>query len=87
MPSSNPVVISAAVEGDLDDAVLRRLVEYIGAIPGAVYGRHGKAHLRQRLTGYNQAARLAPWVVLVDLDHDADCAPPFRSAWLPQNPL
>jgi hypothetical protein len=83
MPSSHPVVITAAVEGDLDEAVLRRLVEYIGATPGPVYGRHGKAHLRQRLAGYNQAARLAPWVVLVDLDHDADCAPPFRSAWLP----
>ena len=23
------------------------------------------------------------WVVLVDLDNDADCAPPIRNAWVP----
>lgn len=83
MPTPDPVVITGAVEGDLDDAVLRRLVAHIGATAGPVYGRHGKAHLRQRLNGYNQAARLSPWVVLVDLNHDADCAPPLLASWLP----
>jgi len=50
----------------------------------AVYGKNGKAHLRQRLNGYNQAAHFNPWLVLVDLDHEADCAPLFRAAWLPK---
>jgi len=34
------------------------------------------------ITGYNNAARFAPWIVLVDLDHDCDCAPPFARKWL-----
>ena len=83
MAGPNLVVITGAVEGDVDEAVMRRLVEHVGATPGPVYGRNGKNHLRQRLDGYNQAARFSPWVVLVDLNHDADCAPPFCASWLP----
>ena len=26
---------------------------------------------------------MSPWVVLVDLDHDADCAPLLLTSWLP----
>ena len=83
MPRENPVFITAAVEGNVDEEVVRRLIEHVGGTPGPVYGRNGKDHLRQRIANYNQAARLSPWVVLVDLDHDAECAPPLRSAWLP----
>jgi len=36
----------------------------------------------KNLTGYNNAARFAGWMVLVDLDDDA-CVPPFRQRWLP----
>ncbi len=77
------VAITAAVEGDVDEAVVRCLIEHVQAKPYAVYGRTGKSHLRRRLSSYNQAARFAPWIVLVDLDHDAECAPPFRDSWLP----
>jgi hypothetical protein len=77
------VTISAAVEGDVDEAVVRRLILQAGAQPGAVYGKVGKAALRARINGYNHAARRAPWVVLVDLNGDADCAPPLRRDWLP----
>ena len=83
MALPNLVVVTGAVEGDVDEAVLRRLVEHVGAMPGPVHGKNGKTYLQQRLGGYNQAAQLSPWVVLVDLDHDADCAPPFRASWLP----
>ncbi len=83
MPKPAPVVVSGAVEGIVDEAVLRRLVQHVHGTLGAVYGKNGKAPLRQRLTGYNQAARFSPWVILVDLDHEANCAPPFRAAWLP----
>jgi hypothetical protein len=77
------VVITGAVEGDVDEAVVRCLIEHIQAKTRAVYGRNGKSHLQRRLSGYNQAARFSPWIVLVDLDHDAECAPPFRNLWLP----
>ena len=67
----------------MDEAVLQRLVEHAGGQTGTVYGRKGKSYLRQRIGGFNQAARHSPWVVLVDLDGDADCAPALCSEWLP----
>ena len=84
MTKTNPLVISGAVEGTLDEIVVRRLVEMAGASLGRVYGKNGKPNLRERLEGYNQAARFAHWVVLVDLDQDAECAPLLKAAWLPR---
>jgi len=81
---TDSLVISAAVEGIVDEAVIRKLIVLAGASPGTVYGRQGKPFLRQRISGYNAAAQHAPWVVLVDLDRDHDCAPPLRASWLPQ---
>lgn len=83
---ANGTVVLAAVEGIVDEAVVRRLLDGVGGTLGDVYGKQGKSHLRQRIGGYNHAARNVPWVVLVDLDSD-DCAPPLRSAWLPQPSL
>lgn len=84
MPASEPVVVSGAVEGLVDEAVLKRLIVQVGAQPGPIYGKTGKAQLLRRLEGFNRAARFGHWVVLVDLDHDAECAPPFRTAHLAQ---
>lgn len=84
MITPHPLVISGAVEGPIDEAVLRRLVALVGAQLGPVYGKKGKQYLQQKLTGYNRAARFSPWIVLVDLDQDADCAPAFRDSWLPE---
>ncbi len=84
MTSRRPVFISAAVEGAVDEAVLRRLLAHVGAEAAVIYGKQGKQALLQRIGGYNVAARYSPWVVLVDLDQDAACAPPFRATWLPQ---
>lgn len=81
-PSGNLVPISAVVEGRLDEVVLRAVIRQAGGIAGPVYGKHGKQYIQRNLSGYNQAANHAPWVVVVDLDQDADCAPPFRAAWL-----
>ena len=58
MQDPNNLTILCAVEGIVDEAVARRLVREVGANPGAVYGKKGKAHLRGRLSGYNQAAEL-----------------------------
>lgn len=78
-----PAIISAAVEGITDEALVRQLIHHVGAEPGPIYGKAGKPHLRDRVRGYNYAARHAPWLVLVDLDQDEDCAPPLCAAWVP----
>jgi hypothetical protein len=78
------IVVQAAVEGITDEAVVRRLAEHVGAHVGVVYGKNGKPALRQKMNGYNEAARHAPWIVVADLDRDHDCAPELVSAWVPQ---
>lgn len=76
------VVISAAVEGLIDEAVIKRLIVEAGATVGPVYGKQGKKSLRSGISGYNNAGRHRPWIVLVDLDQDADCAPNLCRAWI-----
>lgn len=76
-------VVSAAVEGILDAAVIQRLIAECGGEPGTIYGQTGKDFLRERIHGYNNAARHSPWIVLVDLDSSAECAPSLRAAWIP----
>ena len=75
-------VASGAVEGALDEVVLLRLGEHLGISVGPVFGRNGKSYLRERIDGYNRAARFWPWIVLVDLDHE-ECAPSLCREWLP----
>ena len=76
------VIVSAAVEGIVDEAVARKLITEAGGRPGTIYGKNGKAFLRRHIDGYNNAARHLPWMVLVDLDRDAECAPPFSEEWV-----
>ncbi len=83
MTRHHSIIISGAVEGPIDEAAIRRLISHVGAMPGAVYGKRGKPHLKQHIKRYNEAARHSLWIVLLDLDHDADCAPSLRAAWLP----
>lgn len=67
-------LVYLAVEGDVDEAVLRRVLDQAGATPIAVYGKFGKDHLTNKLPAYNAAARYWPWVVVRDLNSDAPCA-------------
>ncbi len=50
--------MSAAVEGLVDEAVVRRLLGHVDAKCIAVYGKEGKQRLLQRLSGYNDAASM-----------------------------
>ncbi len=76
--------VSAAVEGPVDEAVVKRLIVHVGGAPGPVYGKQGKAALRDRVRDYNVAARRALWVILVDLDGEEECAPTLRRTWIPE---
>lgn len=71
------------MEGDLDEVVLRRLGEHTGICVGSVYGKKGKRDLQDKIAKYNQVAQFSPWVVLVDLDGEFECAPSLRARWLP----
>jgi hypothetical protein len=85
---TDALVVNIAVEGELDEAVLKKILASVGIEVAYVYGKRGKDHLRGNIKRYNQAARdQARWVVLVDLNNDAKCPPPFIASWLPtRNP-
>jgi hypothetical protein len=82
MPDLHQIILSAAVEGSLDEIALRRLLAEANLLIGKVYGKAGKDYLRNRIQDYNNAARFTPWVVLVDLDREADCAASLCRSWL-----
>lgn len=83
MTQSLVVHVACAVEGLLDEAVLRRLIGLEGGTLWPVHGKQGKHYLRSRIGGYNNAARNSAWVVLVDLNHEFECAPLLLHDWLP----
>jgi hypothetical protein len=80
------VIFSVAVEGPTDLAAARRLLEHAGHSIGRPYVQGGKNQLNARLRAYNDSAAKQnwPWLVLRDLDRDADCAPFLISALLPK---
>jgi hypothetical protein len=77
--------VNILVEGVTDESVAKRLLKHAGLVAGTVYGKSGKADLLRRLPNYNQASRLGPWFVIVDLDNDATCAPQALDSWLPKS--
>lgn len=79
-----PVIpINILVEGIVDEAVVLRLCSYLDVPIGNIYDKRGKQYILNRLADYNRAAKFLPWLVVVDLDQDADCAPDFVQAKLP----
>jgi len=80
---------SAAVEGVLDEAVLRRILVDLDLGLDRVFGQKGKTFLRERIAGFNHDARFRPWIVVVDLDRDAEALAAFlgiRRALIPGGP-
>jgi hypothetical protein len=75
--------VNIAVEGDLDEAVLKKILTSVDIEVVSVYGKQGKDNLRINIQRYNQAAQHGKWVILVDLNNDAECPPPFIDLWLP----
>jgi hypothetical protein len=76
--------ITVACEGPTDSAVLVRLLHWLGLAVGPVHIKKGKGQIDKRLRSYNEAAKLAPWLVVRDLDCDAACAPALISKLLPE---
>lgn len=78
--------VSLAVEGHLDELVLRKLLSVAAPSVGVrgVFGLRGKEFLRNNVARYNAAASYGPWFVLVDLNREAKCPPELIRRWLPR---
>ncbi len=70
-----PAIFTVAAEGDVDARICQRILEFVGLSSGPIYVQRGNGNLDQKLLAYNNAARFAHWLVLRDLDYDAECAP------------
>ncbi|MEW6261592.1 MAG: hypothetical protein AB1641_00815 [Thermodesulfobacteriota bacterium] len=81
---SSELPVFGVVEGSLDEVVLLRLAGDFNLPLGPVHVKNGKDHLRRHIKGYNQAAQSSYWIVLVDLNHEAECAPDLIDNWLPK---
>jgi len=78
--------LRAVVEGPGDEAIARRLATETGFLLGSVFVKRGKSNLDPKLPAYAAAARHGAWLVLRDLDHDADCAPTLIETLLATRP-
>lgn len=76
--------VTIVVEGTTDAAVAKRLLKDTGLPFGREYIKQGKDALMRNLSGYNSAARFSCWLVLRDLDRDAQCAPELRRRLMPK---
>jgi hypothetical protein len=76
--------ISTATEGYPDEIVVRSVCRIVGISIARFFNTGGKANLDKRLSGYNEAAKLSRWLVLRDLDLDAECAADLRRRLMPQ---
>jgi len=79
-----PIPIQLAVEDSLSEATLRRLLPETGRpyAVGTCYSRGGYGYLRRTIRGFNNAARVTPFLVLTDLD-TTPCPPTLIAEWLP----
>ena len=72
------IYVNIAVEDDLSDVVLRKVIE--DANPNIIvnncYGKRGSVYLKSKISGFNNASKSIPYVVLTDLDNE-ECAPKF----------
>ena len=76
--------VSIAVEGDSDVPVVSRILRDHDLAVNFVYGRRGKHHLDAKLSAFNKAAKFGNWLVVRDLDHDAECAAALVKMRLPR---
>lgn len=77
-----PLPLYLAVEDELSEFVLRRIIAKRPALQvAAVFSRGGYGYLKKRASGFNQAARHRPFLLLTDLDTGV-CAPDLIREWL-----
>ena len=73
------------VEGPLDEAAAAKIIQSTGQEPGDCYGKKGCAVIRDNFKKFNGAARVSPYLAMVDsMDTGLPCPPLIVTTWLPQ---
>ncbi|OQX27820.1 MAG: hypothetical protein BWK80_03375 [Desulfobacteraceae bacterium IS3] len=83
------IVIKLAVEDELSEAVLRKMIAHSSHryVVGSCFNRGGFGYLKKNIQGFNHAAKRSLFLVLTDLDR-GECAPTLIHNWLsvPRHP-
>lgn len=79
---SESLSINLAFEDALHETVLRKILSQFGFSIGKCFSHGGYGYLKTKIKGFNQAARVTPFLVLTDLDR-IECAPILIKDWLP----
>ena len=79
-----PYAISLAVEDQLSEAVLKKILSMAEDrfFVAGCYSRRGFGYLKKNIAGFNNAAKVRPFLVLTDLD-TSECPPVLIKEWLP----
>jgi hypothetical protein len=75
--------LNVVVEGTSDQGIVLAIARECGFEIGNFFGGKGKDDILRKLASFNQAARHAPWFVLVDLDTQP-CPASAAKRWLPE---
>jgi len=81
---NNIIGIDLVVEDDLSETVLRNILKK-SCRPfqvTACYGKKGAPYIKEKINGFNNAAKGYPYLVITDLDK-TECAPLLINEWLP----
>ena len=80
----NRVYINIAIEDDLSDAVVRKILQQSNNSIEIrhPYAQRGFGYLKKNIRSFNHAAGITPFLVLTDLD-TAQCPPSLIKEWLP----
>jgi hypothetical protein len=74
--------INLAVEDELSEQVMRRVIRDHARNfeVGVVFRKNGASYLKQRLSAFRRASRIAPYLMLTDLDR-CPCPPDMIQDW------
>jgi hypothetical protein len=78
----NPIPVNLATEDELSEAILLRVLNELKRFAvGTPYRQGGYGYLKKTLTGWNEAAKGKPFIVLTDLDQH-ECPQSLLGSWL-----
>lgn len=80
---SETVYLNIVVEDVLSEVLLRKVIDSTGKDLKVLYcyRKGGSGYIRKNIERFNQAARVRPFLVLVDLDQ-IDCPPTLIGKWI-----
>jgi hypothetical protein len=76
--------VSAVIEGPSDEGAVRAIIRESGHDLARILGRRGRTYIEKNLKGFNEAARVSPWFVLIDLDNAGKCPGDLRAELIKQ---